>query len=195
MLCIKNLSLLELGRQGENLARSVQISVQDWYDEFGDSITISLVAQRPTENYGYFPPITVTDGIVNWVITDVDTSFVGTGHGELIATDENGLNVKSKVFKTVIHETITSGASPIVPPPEPSWVDELLSLAQELAEELEEVRKDIAEIQEDIEYINSFVEQIEEIEETLQYAVIGSQSESDVRIIYCGSSTELVTNQ
>ena len=201
MLCIKNLSTLEMGRQGENIARSVQISVQEWYEEFGDNINITLVVQRPTEDYGYFPEITIENGILNWVITNTDTSFDGTGHAELVATDSNGLNVKSKIFKTLIYESLATGESPVVPPPTPSWIDLLLELAYELddklrqvEEELDEVEQDIEDIQEDIEFIEQFVDEIEEIEQKLEHAVIESTEESDVKIIYCGSASELITN-
>ena len=180
MLCIKNLSALELGRQGENLARTVQISVAQWYEEYGNDITISLVVQRPTEDYGYFPEITIENGILNWVITNVDTSFAGTGHAELVATDTQGLNVKSKMFKTLIYESLATGESPIVPPPAPSWVDTLLALAEE--------------IEADMEIIEQFADDVQEINERLDKAVYSSQSEEDVEIINCGSATELVTN-
>ena len=172
--------MLELGYQGENLARTVQISVAQWYEEFGNDINITLVVQRPTEDYGYFPEITIENGILTWQITNVDTSFAGTGHAELVATDQNELNVKSKIFKTLIYDSIATGDSPIVPPPAPSWVDTLLELAEE--------------IEEDMEIIEEFAEDVEEIREQLDKAVYSSQSEEDVEIIYCGSASELVTN-
>ena len=208
MLCIKNLSTLELGRQGENISKTIQIDISNWFDEYGSDIDVVLLAQRPTENEGYFPNVSVENGILSWLITNVDTSFAGYGHAEIIGTNQNGLLVKSKTFKTLIYDSLETGDPPVVPPPAPSWVDTLLDLAEHIEEYMQEVEQDLEEVQEDlviihndieiiqgdIEYIETFVEDIDEIKEELNNAVYSSQSEEDIQIIYCGSASELVTN-
>lgn len=73
---------LNLGRQGENLARKIEIDFSDWKEQFGDG-TISLIAQRCVDDAPYPVAIKVEGTKAIWPVTNADTAFVGTGKCEL----------------------------------------------------------------------------------------------------------------
>lgn len=74
---------IRLGQQGENLARTMIFDVSDWLAAYGPGVVRSLV-RRPRDAVPYDAPVTQTaDAHVEWVVTAVDTSFVGSGQFEL----------------------------------------------------------------------------------------------------------------
>lgn len=126
--------LIELGREGENLARQVLYDVSDWVAEYGE-ITVRLVAQLPGEEEPYPCIITVDGAAVTWPVTLSDTARAGYGRCELRCVVGDVL-VKSAAWRTYTADAL---GTPTPEPPEPQrpWVDRVLSAeqtAQEAAE-------------------------------------------------------------
>ena len=99
--------MLELGRQGENLARTVRINVSRWYEEYGNDITISLLVHRPNETTDYYPEITISNGILNWKVTTFDSTNSGFGSAQIIITNNEGLIAKSEKYKTFVSASMS----------------------------------------------------------------------------------------
>lgn len=129
----KNKPLI-IGWQGENEVTQVQFDVSGWKDTYGTG-TFSLLIQRPKETIGYPCTVTEEDGIVSWVVKDVDVAKEGTGHVQLTYTVGETL-AKSEQYFTVILKSINVSETP--PEPYPDWfaevmqgVDEAKQIAQE----------------------------------------------------------------
>lgn len=118
---------IKLGRRGENQARKVIFDVlKKWREGYGDGVA-SLIVQRNGDAEPY--PVTVTeeDGMLVWLVSNVDTAVAGEGAAELRYTVGDTV-VKSQIYKTRVRETLEdSGETP--PPAYQSWVDEVLQAA------------------------------------------------------------------
>lgn len=80
--------VLNIGKQGENLARAVEFDITKWQEEYGAG-SAQLIVQRNGDESAYHASITERDGIVTWAITSADTAKSGYGSAELLyATDD-----------------------------------------------------------------------------------------------------------
>lgn len=92
-----------LGKNGENNARAVHFDVKEWLTEYendGGVETITLRHRRNGDDAPYECDITMTEGIVEWVITGLDVANAGSGECELCMT-VNDTIVKSPTYATV----------------------------------------------------------------------------------------------
>ena len=125
---------LIIGWQGENEVTQVQFDVSGWKDTYGTG-TFSLLNQRPTETIGYPCTVTEEDGIVSWVVKDVDVAKEGTGHVQLTYTVGETL-AKSEQYFTLIRKSIN--VSEEIPEPYPDWFADVMvqvNEAKEIAQE------------------------------------------------------------
>lgn len=125
---------LIIGWQGENEATQVQFDVSGWKDTFGTG-TFSLLNQRPTETIGYPCTVTEADGIVTWVVKDVDVAKEGTGHVQLTYTVGDQL-AKSEQFFTLIRKSINVSETP--PEPYPDWFADVMQAVNEATQTAQE---------------------------------------------------------
>ena len=121
---------LELGRQGENLARQVVFDLSDWTAEYGDG-TAELIVQRPGEDAPY-PAAIVQDGAaVIWTLTSADTalesSFGVNGHCELRWYVGDVL-VKSKIWRTWVDKAMDTPSETAPPEPQQGWLDQIIAV-------------------------------------------------------------------
>ncbi len=121
---------LHLGKQGENLARTVLFDeVELWKKTFGDG-KCELLHQRNGDVSPYPVKLEIEDDCICWKITNADTAIVGDGKCELryIVGD---VVVKSKIWITTVSESL---GDDIAEPPEPqqAWVDEVLDAANDV---------------------------------------------------------------
>lgn len=118
---------LLLGREGENLARSMIFDIADWISAYGDG-TASLIAQRSGDTEPYPCTVTVDGSFVTWLVTAVDTARQGHGKCELRYAVGDVL-VKSETWRTYTADALGTPA-PEAPEPQKAWVDKVLAAGQ-----------------------------------------------------------------
>ncbi len=117
------LSGIDLGRQGENLARTIEIDVSSLLAQWPDA-AISLLVKRKHDADPYVANTEVRDGVLYWPITAADTASAGDGKVELRAVCGEVL-AKSATGSTRVTASLTGNETD---PPEAAqgWVDQVL---------------------------------------------------------------------
>ena len=136
-------SSLELGRQGENLARQVVFDLSGWVAEYGAG-RAELIVQRPGEKETYPAAIDQDGASVTWTLTAADTALAstidaGNGHCEL-RWYVGELLVKSRIWRTWVNSAMDTPTAQTPPAPEQGWVERVLEAgvsAKEAAERAE----------------------------------------------------------
>ena len=145
MITVKanDISILSLGRQGENLARQVVFDLSAWVEEYGPCV-VELIAQRPGDDAPY--PVAVRrDGeSMLWDLTAADTA-VADGYGRCeLRWYVGDILAKSKIWRTWVEPAMDTPSETAPPEPEQGWVNKVLaagSSAKEAAERAEEAAK------------------------------------------------------
>lgn len=125
---IKCLPLIYLGRQGENLARTVEIDVGAML-EAHPGASIGLVFQRAGETELYIGATTLGGTVLSWPISAAVTANAGRGKIEVRAMLGDVL-AKSVTAPTQVDVSL-SGAGSTPPDPEKDWIDDVLQAASE----------------------------------------------------------------
>lgn len=125
---IKCLPLIYLGRQGENLARTVDIDVGAMLDAYPDA-AVGLIFQRAGETELYIGATSLEGSILSWPITAAVTANAGRGKIEVRAMLGDVL-AKSVTAPTQVDVSL-SGAGSTPPDPEEDWIDDVLQAASE----------------------------------------------------------------
>ena len=77
-----SIGAVQLGKQGENLARAVEIDISAYRDTYGDGSAVLLHQRNGDE--APFPVATSIDGdVLTWEVSATDTDKVGAGELEL----------------------------------------------------------------------------------------------------------------
>lgn len=124
-ILVEKLGSIDIGRQGENLARIIQIDVTSLLTKWPDA-TITLLVKRKSDAQPYFANTSVKDGILNWPITSVETAVAGGGKIEIQAISGSVIE-KSVTGSFSVSSSLSGSASTEPPAVRPSWVDELLA--------------------------------------------------------------------
>ena len=124
-------STVNLGREGENLARQIVFDVAEWQRVYGPG-TVQLVAKRAGEQAIYPVAVTMKDRFACWTVTNADTAKKGRGYCELQYYSGDTL-VKSETWLTFVADAL---GEPTADPPEPfeGWVEQVLAAGTEAAE-------------------------------------------------------------
>lgn len=102
---VERIQRLDLGIQGENLSRAIEIDCNLWKDMFPNG-HISLYHKRPGETaQDVTGAVCDEDGILRWEPTSYDTYYEGIGVAEIRIT-ENQIVKKSIPLETIIHPTL-----------------------------------------------------------------------------------------
>ena len=125
---IKCLPLIYLGRQGENLARTVEIDVGAMLEAYPGA-SIGLVFQRAGETELYIGATTLDGTMLSWPISAAVTANAGRGKIEVRAMLGDVL-AKSVTAPTQVDVSL-SGAGSTPPDPEEDWIDDVLQAASE----------------------------------------------------------------
>lgn len=125
---IKCLPLIYLGRQGENLARTVEIDVGAMLEAYPGA-SIGLVFQRAGETELYIGATTLGGTVLSWPISAAVTANAGRGKIEVRAMLGDVL-AKSVTAPTQVDVSL-SGAGSTPPDPEEDWIDDVLQAASE----------------------------------------------------------------
>lgn len=128
MYDIKRLPLIYLGRQGENLARTVEIDVGAMLEAYPGA-SIGLVFQRAGETELYIGATTLDGTVLSWPISAAVTANAGRGKIEVRAMLGDVL-AKSVTAPTQVDVSL-SGAGSTPPDPEKDWIDDVLQAASE----------------------------------------------------------------
>lgn len=139
---VDKLSTIDLGRQGENLARTVEIDVSSLLAQWPEAV-ISLLVKRKHDPAPYVADTEVVNGILRWPITTVETSDAGDGKieiraccGEVIAKSATG---------TIRVTTSLTGTETDAPESEQGWVDKVVAAGSEATAGAESAKKSAAE--------------------------------------------------
>ena len=127
MLTIGNLTSINLGWQGENNSRTIQVDVSSWLEQFPGA-TINLLVQRPGDDEFYPASTKIENGVLEWKLSRADVQLDGEGKAQMVLTGPDGLEMRSRVVKTVIGDSI-DGTEGEAPAPIESWVQEVLQAA------------------------------------------------------------------
>lgn len=118
---VDELSVAELGRQGEGNARRIEIDVSAWLATLPGAC-FEIAAVRPGENTVYLPErVALEENMLCWTPTQADTAKAGYGCAEVHAMLGESC-YKSPKFRTHIEETLESvmvASLASVPDPEP----------------------------------------------------------------------------
>lgn len=137
--------IILLGKQGENLARSVLFDLTRWIALYGDGV-VELIYQRPGEDTVYPVSITQDGPVATWAITATETALPGVGHCELRYYVSETL-AKSETWMTKVLPAL-GDASETPPEAQQGWVDQVLqagAAAAEAADRAENAYKEISE--------------------------------------------------
>lgn len=107
-----------IGRQLENNYRQFIFNCSG----FGNVASVMMVHQRSSDVAPYIVD-SVSGDVLTWTVTDVDTSYSGSGQAELRITFTDGL-AKSVIFRTVVLKSITADA--VIPSALQSWYDSMI---------------------------------------------------------------------
>ena len=128
------MSVINLGIQGENNARQIQLDISRLVSLFGAG-TVQLLHRRPGDATPY-PVVVVRSGnVVTWTVTAADTAYSGEGQAELQYFAGDSL-AKSETYTTTI--TASQGDAGATPPePQAGWVTQVLQAGTDAAEAAE----------------------------------------------------------
>lgn len=120
---VERLLTLDIGRQGENLARTIEIDVRSMLVQWPNAV-IFLLVKRKEDVLPYVAATEVANGILSWPITSMETAFAGDGKIEVRAV-AGDVVVKSATATIHVRTSLTScdnGA----PNASQGWVDQIV---------------------------------------------------------------------
>lgn len=128
-----------LGHQMEDETRAVIYDISDWITELGNGV-VNIAVLRPGEIVPYLASnVSVTDGIITWVLTQTETAVAGEGLCEIryYPTGSSGEYTdlaKSKLFRTMVEKSLTTTGEPPLPPTD--WLEQIRTEASRLIREM-----------------------------------------------------------
>lgn len=134
---IKCLPLIYLGRQGENLARTVEIDVGAMLDAYPDA-AVGLIFQRAGEAELYIGATSLDGSILSWPITAAVTANAGRGKIEVRAMLGQVI-VKSITAPTRVDISLSGAGSP--PDPEDDWINNVMQAASDAEKSADSAEK------------------------------------------------------
>lgn len=138
-ILVDKLSSIDLGRQGENLARTIEIDVNSILEKWPDA-EITLLVKRKGDTEPYPAETSVENGILYWPVTLVDTANAGEGKIEIHAV--SGEVIAKSVIATIRVSACLAGTETgEVPEAAQGWVDSLLQKADDMKAALEEAKE------------------------------------------------------
>ena len=126
MFEIGKLPSLDLGFQGENKVRTIDIDMTAWLEEYPGS-KVALMVKRPDEDV-YYPAGKMEGNVLLWVIDRADRLYAGRGEAQVILKGADDIELRTRVVKTKISPSL-SGTEVEAPPPYATWVGNVLDAA------------------------------------------------------------------
>ena len=100
---------IDLGREGENLARQVVLPLEDLAAGKGHAL---LLHQRAGDSSPYPVNIRQEGNSLIWVVTNADTGAAGLGSAEVRWLGADGQVIKSRIYHTVTQKALSDPESP-----------------------------------------------------------------------------------
>lgn len=126
-ISVEKMGTIDAGRQGENLARTIEFDVSTLLAKWPGA-KITLLVKRKGDPEPYFAEAKVEGHILKWPITEVETAVAGDGKIEIQAI--LGEVIEKSVTATFrVSASLSGSASEELPEVRPSWVDEVLAAA------------------------------------------------------------------
>lgn len=122
---VTNQAILDLGRQGENLARALVFDVSEWRAEYGEG-TVQLLNQRSRDTAPYPAAIEQEGDQVIWPLTSTDTACAGGGKMQLLYFVGD---VLAKQYTCLTNVVASLGQPGEVPEAQKAWVERVLAEA------------------------------------------------------------------
>lgn len=136
---------LQIGVQGENIARDIQLDVTDWAEKFPEA-SFHILFKRYNEVYPYPVVTSYEDGILTWTPSAADTAIEGIGYAEVRAINpDTGMVLKSRVIPTSVENSV-SGSDGEVPDPFEEWANQVLAASDAAVQAEHIVLAAVAEI-------------------------------------------------
>lgn len=130
MFEIGKIGRLDLGYPGENKARVIEIDMTAWLEDFPGA-AVGVMVKRPNESV-FYPAALKRDeengNIIRWTITRADVAIEGEGEAQIILTNEDDVELRSRVVTTRIGASMT-GTEVEAPPPESTFVSQVINAA------------------------------------------------------------------
>lgn len=117
---------LIIGKAGEGGVTNISFDLTEWFELFGDTGTLTLLVQRPTDTAPYPVMLDVNGNIARWTVSATDCEHKGIGEAELRYSVEGNV-VKSRNFSIKILRALGENAP--LPSPWESWLEQILAAA------------------------------------------------------------------
>ncbi len=127
---IGNLTRLPLGRQGESNSRLIDIDMSEWMRDWPNA-TVDMLVQRPGEETYSPVKVKMQGGHLLWVPTRADVMIAGKGKAQIILTDVDDVEMRTRVVETIIGESM-KGTEGEAPAPVQGWLYEVLQAANDI---------------------------------------------------------------
>ena len=127
MFEIGKIGRLTLGYTNENKARVIDVDMTGWLEDFPDG-NIGLLVKRPLEDTWYPADIKREENVIIWVPGRADLEIDGEGEAQFVLTNEEGVELRSRVVKTKITASLEGTEGP-APGPADSFVQTVINAA------------------------------------------------------------------
>lgn len=128
MFEIGRLTRLNLGYTGEANSRPIEICVADWLADWPGA-AIGLLLMRPGEDTFYPAKTSVENGVLQYTPTRADVELPGDGLAQIVLTDENDVELRSRVVRTCIEPSLPGSEAEAPEEPMRPFVDQVLEAA------------------------------------------------------------------
>ena len=121
---------VDLGVQGENLARTIEFDMTTFLQKWPDA-NISLLVKRKRDTQPYVAVTNLKNNILYWPVTAADTEFAGEGKLE-IRVMSGDVIAKSATGKFTVQPSMV-GSEANTPEASQGWVNQVLAAGSEAA--------------------------------------------------------------
>lgn len=128
-----------IGKRGENNVTTIIFDIAKLIEKYGAG-EASLIVKRPIDGIPYPAVIEQNENLISWIITEIETSFTGSGECELFWYVDDKL-VKSEIYKITIEKDI-GNVSNEPPKEQKSWIDYAGALVTSKASEVIAIASD-----------------------------------------------------
>lgn len=133
MFEIGRLTRLAMGYESESNSRPIEICVADWLADWPGA-TIGLLLMRPGEDTYYPAASKVVDGVLHFTPSRADMAIPGDGLAQIVMTDENDVELRSRVVRTMIECSLPGSEAEAPEEPMRPFVDQVLEAAASAVE-------------------------------------------------------------
>ena len=138
---VNRIPTITIGYLGENIVTQITFNYSQWKALHGEG-TLALELKRNGDANAY--PVALEhdyeESLATWIVTNTDLAKEGFGEAQLVYVVNDEAIKKSAVFTVNVNRSIENGATP--PDPYEVWLDEIIRLSEETAENAESASRD-----------------------------------------------------